>query len=86
MFQFIWSKIWSWHPSSPSTPLPPPLPPPPKKKRKGKSSKTKIILTSAYVVRIKLVKQDCIKQDCQIVSHVTIDYLQVLSEFSLSPQ
>ena len=63
-----------------------PPPPPPKKKRKGKSSKTKIILTSAYVVRIKLVKQDCIKQDCQIVSHVTIDYLQVLSEFSLSPQ
>ena len=63
-----------------------PPPPPQKKKRKGKSSKTKIILTSAYVVRIKLVKQDCIKQDCQIVSHVTIDYLQVLSEFSLSPQ
>ena len=74
---------------APLIPFPPPSPPPPppqKKKRKGKSSKTKIILTSAYVVRIKLVKQDCIKQDCQIVSHVTIDYLQVLSEFSLSPQ
>ena len=83
MFQFIWSKIWSWRPPSPSTPLPTPLPPPLKKR---KSSKTKIILTSAYVVRIKLVKQDCINQDCQIVSHVTIDYLQVLSEFSLSPQ
>ena len=65
---------------------PPSHPPPPPPLKKRKSSKTKIILTSAYVVRIKLVKQDCINQDCQIVSHVTIDYLQVLSEFSLSPQ
>ena len=65
---------------------PPSHPPSPPPLKKRKSSKTKIILTSAYVVRIKLVKQDCINQDCQIVSHVTIDYLQVLSQFSLSPQ